>query len=244
MIDTHCHLLPGLDDGPRTDLEAVSLARQLVAAGVGYVLCTPHFSRVFPTSADRATDAAVRLSEHLDTLGIPLRLGVAAEVNEDLLPEAARDTGGRAIDGRWLIVELHARTPAGALDEACATLGAHGLAPVFAHPERCREVSRFGSAIAEARAAGALFQVVAPSLAGRWGDEVQSAAWALLDAGSADLVASDAHRPSRRRTLGSVLERIRVTYGRDALVELTERAPSRVLGLDASGDARPLAAQH
>ena len=54
MIDTHCHLLFGLDDGPRTLGESVELAWELVAGGVEAVLCTPHFTEMFPTSHDEA----------------------------------------------------------------------------------------------------------------------------------------------------------------------------------------------
>ncbi|HZC28110.1 MAG TPA: CpsB/CapC family capsule biosynthesis tyrosine phosphatase, partial [Gaiellaceae bacterium] len=49
MIDTHCHLLPGLDDGPQRAVESVELARALARAGVQHVVCTPHVSRRYPT---------------------------------------------------------------------------------------------------------------------------------------------------------------------------------------------------
>lgn len=41
-VDVHCHLLPGLDDGPQTLAQSVTMARQAVADGIRYVLATPH----------------------------------------------------------------------------------------------------------------------------------------------------------------------------------------------------------
>ena len=83
MIDTHCHLLTGIDDGPRDAADAVALAQQLADAGVRDAVCTPHFSLRYPT---RHEDAAARLETLRGALadaGTPLRLGVAAEVSPE-----------------------------------------------------------------------------------------------------------------------------------------------------------------
>ena len=56
MIDTHCHLLPAIDDGPPSTRESLELARQLVDTGVRMVVCTPHFSRRFPTDHAETRD--------------------------------------------------------------------------------------------------------------------------------------------------------------------------------------------
>lgn len=231
MIDTHCHLLPGLDDGPASEVEAAQLARQLVRDGVSYVLCTPHFSRVYPTSTERARAALLRMRDHLAALELRLEIGLAAEVSSELLASPAEELLERAIDGRYLIVELDRGAPAALLTEASSRLGELSLTPVFAHPERCRAVRQDGALVDEVRAQGALCQVVVPSLAGRWGDDVARAGWAMLDDARADLVASDAHRPSlTRATLRTTLSRIGEAYGRETLAELTERAPARLLG--------------
>ena len=232
MIDTHCHLLPGLDDGPESELESVQLARQLVSDGLTYVLCTPHFSRVYPTSTERAREALSRMREHLATLGIALELGLAAEVSSDLLLSAPEtEIRERALSDAHVIVELDRGTPAALVARATSLLGTYGLGCVFAHPERCRAIRIDKALISDARAEGALFQVVVPSLAGRWGDDVAAAAWALVDDALIDLLATDAHRPSStRRTLGMVLSRVAELYGDEALQELTEQAPRRLLG--------------
>jgi protein-tyrosine phosphatase len=80
------------------------------------------------------------------------------------------------------------------------------------------------------REAGALVQVVAPSLAGSWGDEVWACAWDLVESGRADLLASDAHRVSGSSPqLAAVADLVEVRYGAEAKHELTERTPARLL---------------
>ena len=235
MIDTHCHLLHSLDDGPRTERDSVELARKLAAAGVRAVVCTPHFSRRYPTSLASARKRISELERLLIEAPISVSLSLAAEISpafavsepmENLLP--------RSIDGRFLLVELEPDTAAAFLATAVDRLAGERLSPVFAHPERCRSVREQPRLLDEARAAGALFQVVAPSLTGRWGREVGVAAWKLLDAGVVDLLGSDSHRASHaaahlERAMALITER----YGGHILADLTERVPSRLVGVAA-----------
>lgn len=101
---------------------------------------------------------------------------------------------------------------------------------VLAHPERCASVAMHPRLLDDARADGGLVQIVASSLTGRRGREVASAAWRLLEAGRADLLASDAHRarpegPHLARAVSLVVNRL----GPEIVRELTESAPARLL---------------
>ena len=42
MIDIHCHILPGLDDGPSSLEESVEMARQAWEQGITDIIATPH----------------------------------------------------------------------------------------------------------------------------------------------------------------------------------------------------------
>ena len=61
MIDTHCHLIPGVDDGPAEQTEALELAQVLIADGVSEVICTPHYSRLFTYPHEVAADRLASL---------------------------------------------------------------------------------------------------------------------------------------------------------------------------------------
>lgn len=42
MIDWHCHILPGLDDGAADMEQSLAMAAALATAGFRTVYCTPH----------------------------------------------------------------------------------------------------------------------------------------------------------------------------------------------------------
>src|SRR3954454_12595753 len=112
MIDTHCHLLPGLDDGTRSAKEALSLARDLVHAGVTTVVCTPHRSRRFPTDMAVARERFVEVKAAIESAGLPLELRLGAEVSPAFavsLDRAALEEV--TIGSRHVLVELEPATP-------------------------------------------------------------------------------------------------------------------------------------
>jgi protein-tyrosine phosphatase len=230
VIDTHCHLLPRIDDGPHTEGESLRLARRLRDEGVTTVVCTPHFSERWPTPSLLARERHEELRRALDLVAIELETAVAAEVSVGrALETPLARLRVRAIGGRFSLVELVRETPAEAIRAVCERLAAGRLVPIFAHPERSRAVQADPSLLDDARARGALVQVVAPSLAGRWGDDVWQAAWTLVESGRADLLASDAHHVSASSPqLAAVAALVETRCGADRRHELTVTGPSRL----------------
>lgn len=231
LVDTHCHLLPGLDDGPLDERDALELARRLTADGVTRVVCTPHYSRRYPTDHAEAGRRLERMRELVGGAGMPLALELAAEVDPvNALVSDLDELAVRAIAGRFVLVEVLPDTPAPFLESALARLSERGLVPLFAHPERSRAVQRDPALLIDARQDGALVQIVAPSLIGRWGGAVEDTAWRLLDAGAVDLLASDAHGPRRRGVhLREAAAAVTQRLGPEAAPRLTVTAPTLVL---------------
>jgi protein-tyrosine phosphatase len=231
VIDTHCHLLPGLDDGPRTIEESLDLARMLAQSGVHHILCTPHYSSMFPTSHDdaesRLRDVRARLAETPLGLEISLAAEVAPATAATAPPE---ELLRRSIGRRFLLVEVLPDSQPVPLAAVVDRAGELGLKVIFGHPERCRALQRRPGLFDEFRADGALVQVVAPSLIGRWGPEVQAAAWRLVDTGRADLIGSDSHGTARRRPhLGEAARLVTDRLGGAVLDQLTRLKPKLVL---------------
>jgi protein-tyrosine phosphatase len=233
VIDTHCHLLWRVDDGPRSAIEAIDLARTLVEQGVSAALCTPHYSPRFPTRQPVVRERFDEFQRDLGELEIPLHAELAAEVSFKLaLSVSLEELQERAI-GSFLVVELEADAPAGMPISVLDRIAGVGLIPIFAHPERSPEVVADPAALEEARSAGALVQVLASSLAERRGRRVAAGAWAFLDAGRADLLASDAHRAGGTASrLREILHGVARRYGSAVVGELSEHAPARVLGVE------------
>lgn len=240
MIDTHCHLLAGLDDGPRSFNDSLRMARRLHETGVELVVCTPHYNARFPTTVARAAAALERLGDALSTLQIPLGLRLAAELDPVSAVDAtAAEIRNRKLAPRRVLVELLPSTTPEQIDGILARLAELELTPVFAHPERCRAVQKQPNLLDGARSDGALIQVVASSLVQIATASVGRTGWAMIEAGRADLVASDAHRPeSGRLDLGRVQDEIGRRYGAAASSELLSRAPARLLGVAAADGDR------
>src|SRR2546421_96764 len=47
MVDLHCHILPGLDDGPATMEESMVMAESAIADGITHLVATPHSSNEY-----------------------------------------------------------------------------------------------------------------------------------------------------------------------------------------------------
>jgi protein-tyrosine phosphatase len=233
MIDTHCHLLTGLDDGPRSFNDSIRMARRLSETGVELVVCTPHYNARFPTAVAAAAAALERLGDALSALQIPLGLRLAAELDPASAVSASPgEIRSRRLAARHVLVELVPATTPEQIDRVVSRLAELELAPVFAHPERCRALQKQPGLLDGARSGGALVQVVAGSLIPSARAAVGEAAWLLVESGRADLVASDAHRPeSGRLRLGPLAAEIVRRFGPDAAAELLTDAPARLLSV-------------
>ncbi|MEA2468536.1 MAG: protein-tyrosine phosphatase [Thermoleophilaceae bacterium] len=201
--DIHFHLLPGVDDGPSTMDESVTLAAAAVADGTRVVVATPHVRTGFLTDVSDLPDRVRELQERLarEQIGLAVRRG--AELGHDMvgrLSQAELDSVAHGPPGgRWLLVE----TPfVGLGDEFTAAtdeLRDRGFAVVIAHPERARDSA--GPTLRHEMERGSVMQVNAWSLVGRHGPEAYERAHGLLRAGQVGLIASDAHGGRRQPAL-------------------------------------------
>ncbi|MBO9532876.1 MAG: hypothetical protein J7513_07885 [Solirubrobacteraceae bacterium] len=201
MIDLHCHLLPGVDDGPANVAEALDFAREQVAAGVHTVVCTPHASHGYPRNTGEAiTGWTQSLAGDLAAAGIPLELRPGAEV---ALARAIEldDPELQALhlgDSGWLLLEPPLATDVPRLGSLVHTLQARGHKILLAHPERCAAFHNDPPLLAELVQHGARVQVTASALAGDFGRTVSRLAKAMVDADLVHVVSSDAHDARRR----------------------------------------------
>jgi protein-tyrosine phosphatase len=231
VIDTHCHLLWRVDDGPRSAMDAIDLARVLVVQGINAAICTPHYSARFPTSVEAAKARFEELTHDLAELDVPLRLALAAEVHFRLALSVPLDELRARSVGGFVLVEVDAETAADVPAHVVERLGEAGLRPVFAHPERSPALSEDPALLEEARAAGALVQVVGASLLGRRGSAASEAGWALLEEGRADLLASDAHGAAGTAAgIRGLVDVAAQRLGRAAVDDLTRRNPAKLFG--------------
>ena len=81
MIDLHCHILPGIDDGAKTMDDSLAMARVAVAEGITHILVTPHYKNGrWTTEKDTILKDLVAVQQELDNNHIPLTLFPGQEV--------------------------------------------------------------------------------------------------------------------------------------------------------------------
>jgi protein-tyrosine phosphatase len=199
VIDLHCHLLPGIDDGPEDLGGTLAMAQRHVQAGVALVAATPHVAWDMPndvaTIEQRLADVRVALA----AADIPLEVARGAEID---VHEALRlgDDELRALalgGGPWLLIEAPLRSGV-ALLPAVHQLLDRGHRVLIGHPERSPLLQRDPESLRELVQAGVATQVTATSFAGRFGRSVRDYAEQMLEAGLVHSVASDAHDTLRR----------------------------------------------
>jgi len=228
VIDLHCHLLPGIDDGPADLGGVLAMAQQHVKAGVEVVAATPHVAWDMPNEPETIDLRLADVQAALSAAEIPLRVVRGAEIdvhqavkltNEQL---RALALGG----GPWLLLEAPLRPGVGFAPVAYALLErGHGV--LIAHPERSPVLQRDPETLRDLVRAGAATQITAASFAGSFGRTVREYAERMLEAGLVHSVASDAHDALRRPP--GLAEPLRAAGLGELVPLLTQEAPAAIL---------------
>ena len=225
MIDLHSHLLPGLDDGARDLGESVAIARAMVDDGVRTVAATPHVRHDYPTSADAMEAALVLVRDAVVSAGLPLEVLGGGEIALDRLALLDDDALARFAYGEARVVLLESPVYGWPLDlqDVIWGLRIRGFAPVLAHPERNAEVAESPSRLRPYVEAGALAQLTAGSIDGRFGRAAAKVCRELLDLELAHFISSDAHGPGVREAgLSGAVKEVGAELGRWLTVDVPE----------------------
>ena len=204
MIDLHCHLLPGIDDGAKTIQDSLELARLAVNNGITHVITTPHIQPgVYENDRETIAAAFQAFTAALGEENIPLKTGMAAEVriSTEMIPMLAEERipflgehGGYKV---MLLEFPHSHIIPGT-DKLIEYLLQRKIKPMIVHPERNREIMRHPDRIRPFVEMGCLLQVTAGSIAGNFGVEVCKRAVEMLSNGWVEVLASDAHNIAYR----------------------------------------------
>jgi protein-tyrosine phosphatase len=232
-VDIHCHVLPGVDDGPATEDDSVALCRALADDGITTVCATPHqLGRYDRQNGGKVVTAALEaLRARLAREAMPLRLTGGADVrlDERIVPLLAAGEVLTLDGGPYLLLELPHETyiePASLI----RLLVSKGIRPIVTHPERHDTVRGRPELVGPWLRAGATLQLTAGSLIGSFGSRSEAAAWKWLAAGQASFVATDAHDVSRRPPcMTAAIEAIERRLGFEVARRVCVENPSRVL---------------
>lgn len=239
MIDLHCHLLPGIDDGPETIEQSLELARAAVADGITHSVLTSHVHPGrYPNQRRNLEIAVDAFRAALVKAQIPLQVFVGGEARLcpeliDLLATKQVPYLGQVNGYNIVLLEFpHQQIPLGSMRFVQSMLNIK-IRPLIAHPERNKAVMASPDRINEFAEAGCWLQITSGSLVGRFGKVAQQAAFNILDQGWNCVLATDAHNMENRPPLlsegrAALCER----YGEALANSMVLERPAKILGLD------------
>jgi protein-tyrosine phosphatase len=209
MIDLHCHVLPGLDDGPGDLPAALTMARRAVALGTSTMVATPHIDHHWGVSPGAVKTRAALLAEALAAEGVELEIRTGGEIALSRLADlsASELDEVRLGNGPYLLLECPMSQAEGDFDVLMLRIRERGESIVLAHPERAPLFQREPERLVRCVEAGLLCSISAGALRGEFGGHVRGFTIELLRAGLVHDIASDSHDHLRRPPgLAGVLE--------------------------------------
>jgi len=204
MIDLHCHLLPGIDDGSPDMATSLEMARIASQDGISIIACTPH---IYPGMYENTASGIARATEVLklavQRAGIPLELTYASDTHvvPDLVEKLQNGTSPTFNGGRYFLLEPpHHVAPPNFEDFVFRVLAA-GYIPIVTHPERLSWIEQDYAVFERLAHKGAWMQLTAGSLTGRFGSNARYWGERMLDDGLVHILATDSHGVTRRPPL-------------------------------------------
>lgn len=238
MIDLHSHILPGIDDGPRSFEQSVELVRAAAKNGITHMVATPHIHPGrYPNTAGSIELAFRQFLDRLrtqDELLIQFALAAEIRVSDEVIYLASENKLPAL--GYWegdLVVLLempHSHIPAG-LIELVSWLGQQNIRALIAHPERNKAIIRDFDQLKPLIQAGCLFQVTAGALVGQFGESARLRAEQILKRGLATVMATDTHHLQRRPpNLAEGRHAAQKLVGEEEAWQLVQGNPAKIVG--------------
>src|SRR5271169_6112943 len=226
MIDIHCHILPGLDDGATSFEISCGMAEMAIEDGVTHIICTPHASpdhRFIPELVRQRRDELQARFEGRLVLATGCAFHLSFENLQDIRHDAQRYTLNQK---SYLLVEFADYSIPPSLDQALHELQLAGLKPIVTHPERNPLIRAQPERLFRWLQQGCHAQLTAQSLLGKFGRSAEEVAHEWLKVGAVHFIASDAHNTTTRPLrLKETYELVEKKYGKESAQALFVENP-------------------
>jgi protein-tyrosine phosphatase len=191
LIDLHCHILPGVDDGALDIRDSAGMARQAAADGIEAICATPHIRHDHDVRIEEVAGRVESLNRHLRGEEIPVVVLSGGEVAETAVEDLSEEDLAQVAlgDGRWVLLEPVPGPLGDSLQRRVEHLSERGHRALIAHPERHLSADMY-ERLARLVAAGALVQATADFFLR---EPMADGMLALTEAGLIHVLSSDAH---------------------------------------------------
>ncbi len=234
MIDIHSHILPNLDDGAKNIEQALQLCRMAERDGVKTMVATPHMmDGQFSFGPETILLRFAELTSFLKKARINLEILPGAEIH--ITPNLVQKIIRREVltlnhTGRYILLELPFQRIPPQTKEVIFDLMLNGITPIIAHPERNAEVQEDPNKLYDFISLGALSQITASSLTGRFGSKARKCAIRLIEQNLTHIIASDTHSPDLRPPgLTEAVKTVGKIIGQEAAWNMVSLFPEKIL---------------
>lgn len=204
MLDMHSHILFGVDDGPGTMDETMTMLEKAAEEGVTHIIATSHaFHPQFHVSEQTVQTQLNELQQEIQSRNLPITIHPGQEVrlHEGILESIEQNEVLTLANSRYLLLELPSQTVPAYTVNIIQLLLAENIIPIIAHPERNKAIAEKPDRLERLIRHGALAQITAGSVAGYFGKKIQKLSIDLIDSNLIHTYGSDMHNATTRPML-------------------------------------------
>ena len=230
MVDIHSHILPEVDDGPKSWDVSVAMCRVATADGITHMVATPHANDRYHYDREYLQGLLTRLQELVGD-SLKLSLGCDFHLSYDNLQDAlAHPTRYVIGNSHYLLVEFSNYSIPQNTSESFLKLGDRGITPIITHPERNPILRENLQRVLEWAEQGCVIQVTGSALTGFWGERTRNAATWLLERQAVHVLATDAHDMEKRvAVLSTARDAAAEVCGQEIAEALVEANPRAII---------------
>ena len=205
MFDTHCHILPMVDDGSSSLQESLNMIKIAYDDGVIAILATPHKNHPIDFRPQKTAEESFELlrSAVMDRYpDFELYLGAEFYITDDYLSVLEKNENELVTgNSRYILIEFDRSVSCDYMSDIVHEFKVRGFSPIIAHAEMYQSLTGSPQNAYELRNQGALIQLTSSSIEGKRGSSITSFCESLIRNSAADFAVSDAHGEHRRKPL-------------------------------------------
>jgi protein-tyrosine phosphatase len=233
MIDIHCHILPGIDDGAKSVEDSLLMAREAASEGIHTIIATPHLNSQYDNRKELILSKVGQLNQALKEARIDVTIlpGQEPRIYGEILEDIAKNAIQTLNNSQYLFIEFPSNHVPRYTEKLLFDLQVQGLTPIIVHPERNSELIERPEVLYRLVEKGALTQVTASSLCGYFGKKIKGFSIQLIEANLTHFIASDAHNiVNRSFKMEEAFNLIDSKFGTDYVYLFQENAELLIAG--------------